>query len=93
MKKIALLHYARIKETVLGEPEAIFPFLGCPRLAEPLTRRGVVAAFHGHLHAGTLEGEAAAGVRVFNVAISILLKASTLSLLRAGSVTLICCII
>jgi Icc-related predicted phosphoesterase len=75
IKKIALLHYSPIKDTVVGEPEAIFPFLGSSRLAEPLTRRQVVAAFHGHAHVGTLEGEAAGGVKVYNVAKPILLKA------------------
>lgn len=75
IKKIAVLHYSPIKATVIGEPEAIFPFLGSSRLAEPLSRRGVTAAFHGHAHVGTLEAEAAGGVKVFNVAIPILLKA------------------
>jgi Icc-related predicted phosphoesterase len=75
IKKIAVLHYAPIKATILGEPEPIFPFLGCSRLAEPLTRRQVVAAFHGHAHVGTLEGETAGGVKVFNVAKPILIKA------------------
>lgn len=75
IKKIALLHYSPIKATVVGEPEAIFPFLGCSRLAEPLSRRGVIAAFHGHAHVGTLEGEASGGVKVFNVAKPILLNA------------------
>ncbi|GEO08560.1 metallophosphoesterase family protein [Segetibacter aerophilus] len=75
IKKIAVLHYSPIKATVVGEPEAIFPFLGSSRLAEPLARRGVIAAFHGHAHVGTLEGEAAGGVKVFNVAKPILQKA------------------
>ena len=75
IKKIAVMHYAPIRKTVEGEAEAIFPFLGSSRLAEPLTRRQVVAAFHGHAHIGTLEGEAAGGVKVFNVAKPILLKA------------------
>ncbi|HEX2532924.1 MAG TPA: metallophosphoesterase, partial [Chitinophagaceae bacterium] len=75
LSKIAVLHYAPIKETVAGEPEVIFPFLGSSRLAEPLNRRGVVAAFHGHAHIGTLEGQTSAGVRVFNVAKPILSKA------------------
>lgn len=75
IKKIAVLHYSPIKATVVGEPEPIYPFLGCSRLAEPLTRRQVVAAFHGHAHVGTLEGEAAGGVKVFNVAKPILMKA------------------
>ena len=60
---------------MVGEPEPIFPFLGCSRLAEPLNRRDVIAAFHGHAHVGTLEGKTASGVRVFNVAKPILLKA------------------
>ncbi len=75
IKKIAVLHYSPIKATVLGEPEAIFPFLGSSRLAEPLSRRQVVAAFHGHAHVGTLEGETSGGVKVFNVAKPILQKA------------------
>jgi len=74
IKKIAIMHYAPIADTVIGEPEAIFPFLGSSRLAEPLTRRNVVAAFHGHAHSGTLEGEAPGGVKVFNVAKPILEK-------------------
>src|SRR5205085_1146871 len=48
IKKIAVLHYSPISATVQGEPEVIFPFLGSSRLAEPLMRRGVTAAFHGH---------------------------------------------
>ena len=75
IRKIAVLHYSPIKATVIGEPEAIFPFLGSSRLAEPLERRQVVAAFHGHAHIGTLEGQTAAGVKVFNVAKPILNKA------------------
>jgi Icc-related predicted phosphoesterase len=74
IKKIAVLHYSPARATVVGEPEAIFPFLGCSRLAEPLTRRNVIAAFHGHAHIGVLEGEVAGGVKVFNVAVPILLK-------------------
>ena len=68
IKKIALMHYSPISDTVKGEPEAIFPFLGCSRLAEPLSRRNVIAAFHGHAHIGSFQGEAAGGVKVFNVA-------------------------
>lgn len=74
IKKIAVMHYSPIAETVAGEPEAIFPFLGSSRLAEPLSRRNVVAAFHGHAHSGTLVGSVAGGVKVFNVARPILEK-------------------
>jgi Icc-related predicted phosphoesterase len=75
IRKIAVLHYAPISETIIGEPEAIFPFLGCSRLAEPLNRHKVVAAFHGHAHIGSLEGTTPDGIRVFNVSKPILVKA------------------
>jgi Icc-related predicted phosphoesterase len=75
IKKIALLHYSPIEETVRGEPEMLYPFLGCSRLAEPLSRRGVIAAFHGHAHVGKLEGHISGGVKVFNVARPVLQKA------------------
>jgi Icc-related predicted phosphoesterase len=75
LKKIAILHYSPLRETVVGEPEVIFPFLGSSRLAEPLIRREVTAVFHGHAHMGTLEGTLTGGVRVFNVAKPVLSKA------------------
>lgn len=73
--KIALMHYAPIKDTIVGEPEVIYPFLGSSRLAEPLSRRNVAAAFHGHAHAGVLEGHTQNGTKVFNVARPILQRA------------------
>ena len=76
LKKIALLHYSPIQETVKGEPEPIYPFLGSSRLAEPLVRRQVTAVFHGHAHAGHLEGSLPGGIRVFNVAKPVLTKAA-----------------
>ena len=72
IKKIVLMHYAPIKATIEGEPEQIYPFLGCSRLAEPLNRRNVVAAFHGHAHIGKLEGNTSKGVKIFNVSIPVL---------------------
>jgi Icc-related predicted phosphoesterase len=74
LKKVVLMHYSPIRATVEGEPEAIWPFLGCSRLAEPLTRRNVSYAFHGHAHIGGFEGEAPGGVKVFNVSIPVLQK-------------------
>jgi Icc-related predicted phosphoesterase len=74
-KKIAVMHYSPVKDTVIGEPEVIYPFLGSSRLAEPLNRRQVLAAFHGHAHVGSLEGKTSSGVNVYNVAKPILLKA------------------
>jgi Icc-related predicted phosphoesterase len=65
--RIALLHYAPVVDTVIGEPEQIYPFLGTDRLAEPLDRFEVAVAFHGHAHHGAFEGHTAGGVPVFNV--------------------------
>lgn len=74
-KKIVLLHYAPIRSTVAGEPEEVYPFLGCSRLEEPLTRHEIVAVFHGHAHKGFHEGKTHNGVKVYNVAWPILQKA------------------
>jgi Icc-related predicted phosphoesterase len=74
-KKLAILHYSPVRDTVMGEPEPIYPFLGCSRLAEPLNRHKVVAAFHGHAHLGTMEGRTSDGVPVYNVSKPILVKA------------------
>lgn len=74
LKKIVLLHYSPIEETVKGEPEQIFPFLGSSHLAEPLEHRRVTVVFHGHAHLGSLEGSTSGGVPVYNVSQALLLK-------------------
>jgi Icc-related predicted phosphoesterase len=74
--RIALLHYSPIVETVIGEPPEIFPFLGSSRLEDPLNRYPVAAVFHGHAHRGSPEGVTKTGVRVFNVAKSLLQNVS-----------------
>jgi Icc-related predicted phosphoesterase len=71
-QRIALLHYAPIEATVTGEPLEIYPFLGCGRLAEPLTRYPVAAVFHGHAHRGSPEGSVGTDIPVYNVALPLL---------------------
>jgi Icc-related predicted phosphoesterase len=71
-RRVALLHYAPVRDTVVGEPEELFPFLGCGRLEEPLNRYGVAAVFHGHAHRGAAEGRTSAGIPVYNVALPVL---------------------
>ncbi|MFN3405275.1 MAG: metallophosphoesterase [Cytophagaceae bacterium] len=73
LKKIVILHYSPIKETVIGEPEPIFPFMGSSRLAEPINRRDIDAVFHGHAHKGTIEGKTSKGIKVYNVSLPLLL--------------------
>lgn len=70
--RIAVLHYAPIRQTVEGEPVEIFAFLGSSRLEEPLTRYPVNAVFHGHAHRGTAEGRTSNGIPVFNVSVPLL---------------------
>ncbi|MBW3571964.1 MAG: metallophosphoesterase [Gemmatimonadetes bacterium] len=65
--RVVLLHYAPIVDTVMGEPEQIFPFLGNDRLLEPIDRFGAAVVFHGHAHHGTFAGKTPGGVPVFNV--------------------------
>jgi len=65
--RIAVMHYAPVVDTVIGEPEQIYPFLGNDRMAEPLDRFQAAVAFHGHAHTGTFRGSTPGGVPVFNV--------------------------
>ena len=73
--KVVLMHYSPIKSTIIGEPEEVFPFLGCSRLEEPLSRYDIAAVFHGHAHKGFSEGVTHNGTPVYNVAWPILQKA------------------
>lgn len=72
--RVAVLHYAPIPETLVGEPEAIFPFLGSSRLLPPIETYSATVVFHGHAHTGCLEARTPAGIPVYNVAHSLLQK-------------------
>jgi uncharacterized protein len=71
-KRVVVLHYSPIAATVHGEAPEIYPFLGTSRLAEVIDRHGADLVVHGHAHHGTLDGETTAGIRVRNVAITLL---------------------
>jgi len=70
--RVAVMHYAPIAATVVGEPLEIYPFLGSSRLEEPLDRYRVDLTFHGHAHKGTVEGLTRGGHSVYNVALPLL---------------------
>jgi Icc-related predicted phosphoesterase len=70
--RVCVLHYAPIRETVVGEPPEIFPFLGCSRLVDPIDRLGVDLVVHGHAHHGTHAGTTPRGIPVYNVAEAIM---------------------
>ena len=69
-KRIVLLHYAPIPETLVGEPETIWAFLGSSRLAAPIGAHRPDLVLHGHAHRGTFEG-ALGPVPVRNVAVHV----------------------
>ncbi|RPI21514.1 MAG: metallophosphoesterase [Acidobacteria bacterium] len=66
-KKVAVLHYSPVKQTLEGESPELFPFLGSSRLASALDRHGVDVIVHGHAHHGSPEGRTAGGIPVYNV--------------------------
>jgi Icc-related predicted phosphoesterase len=66
-RKVAILHYAPVPETLAGEPPELHPFLGSSRLANALDRHGVDVIVHGHAHHGAPEGRTPGGIPVYNV--------------------------
>jgi len=73
-KIVIVTHYAPISETVVGEPQEIWPYLGSSRLAEVIDRHGAKLALHGHAHHGKPDGKTSGGVPVHNVALSLLMQ-------------------
>jgi len=68
-RSVAVLHYSPTIETLAGEPQEIFQYLGSQRLCEPIDRFDhVKAVVHGHAHHGTYEGRTPLGKPVYNVA-------------------------
>jgi Icc-related predicted phosphoesterase len=72
--RVVVMHCSPIRETLIGEPEEIFPFLGSSRLLAPIETYGASVVFHGHAHIGIPEAASPGGVPVFNVARSVLEK-------------------
>ena len=68
--RIVLLHYAPTSDTLHGEPEGIWTFLGSDRLAAPIAEYRPDVVLHGHAHAGSFEG-AIGTVPVYNVAVHV----------------------
>ena len=66
--RVALLHYAPIDATLVGERLEIYPFLGSYLLAEAIDVAGADLVLHGHAHGGTERGSTPGGVPVRNVA-------------------------
>jgi Icc-related predicted phosphoesterase len=71
-KKIVIMHYSPVVETIEGENPEIRAFLGSSRLSRPVDDYGADAVFHGHAHHGSLRGRTEKGIPVFNVAMPLL---------------------
>ncbi|MDT8069028.1 MAG: metallophosphoesterase [Terriglobia bacterium] len=71
-KRVIVIHYAPIGDTVKGEPTEIFPYLGNSRLSEVADRHGADLIVHGHAHHGSPDGKTTGGIPVYNVALHIL---------------------
>jgi Icc-related predicted phosphoesterase len=69
--RILLLHYSPTMETLQGEPEGIWTFLGSHRLAGPIVEHRPDLVLHGHAHSGAFAGHVG-GVPVFNVAVHVM---------------------
>ena len=65
------MHYAPTTETLVGERETIWTFLGTDRLAPPILEHNPDMVLHGHAHAGTFEGRLGE-VPVYNVSVPVL---------------------
>lgn len=70
--RVLLLHYAPVRDTLLGEPTELYPWLGSYLFAEVADRHGVDLVLHGHAHAGTEKGNTPAGIPVRNVAMPVI---------------------
>ncbi len=66
--KVVLMHYSPTSDTLLGERNEIYPFLGSYLLAEAIDEGGADVVFHGHAHKGVEKGRTPGGVPVRNVA-------------------------
>lgn len=69
-RRVVLLHYAPVPETLVGEPEGIWAFLGSGRLAGPIGAHRPDLVLHGHAHHGSFAG-AVGDVPVRNVAVHV----------------------
>lgn len=80
-RRIVLSHYSPVKETLMGEPPEIYPFLGSYLLAEAADAEGADLFIHGHAHAGMEQGVTPGGIRVRNVALPVIKHAYAVYLL------------
>lgn len=86
--RVALMHYAPVPETLVGERLEIYPFLGSYYLGEAVDAGGAALALHGHAHAGAEEGMTPGGVPVRNVALAVIRRPYAVYPLDVGAPSL-----
>jgi Icc-related predicted phosphoesterase len=74
-RRIVLLHYSPVADTLAGEPRELHAFLGSYLLAEAVDRVGADLVLHGHAHRGSRDGTTPGGVPVRNVAAPVIGRA------------------
>jgi Icc-related predicted phosphoesterase len=74
--RFVLLHFSPIRDTLKGELEELYPFLGSTRLEEVIDRYTVTAVFHAHAHYGSQAGKTEKSIPVYNASYPLLLKAT-----------------
>jgi Icc-related predicted phosphoesterase len=83
-RRIVLLHYSPVAETLSGEPREIYAFLGSYLLAQAVDRVGADLVLHGHAHRGSRDGTTPGGVPVRNVAAPVIGRAYEVFRFDAG---------
>jgi len=73
--RIALTHFAPVKDTLGAERLEIYPFLGSYLLGEAIDHAGADLAVHGHAHNGAEKGVTQGGIPVRNVALPVIKSA------------------
>jgi Icc-related predicted phosphoesterase len=69
---IAMLHYAPIRDTIVGQNPETFAFYGSSHLLKPIERHRPDLVVHGHSHRGTHSGRTPGGIPVYNVAVKVI---------------------
>jgi Icc-related predicted phosphoesterase len=81
--RVALTHFAPVKDTLGGERLEIYPFLGSYLLGEAVDAAGADLIVHGHAHNGTEKGVTPGGIPVRNVALPVIKTAYAVYCLHA----------
>lgn len=70
-RRLVVLHYAPIIDTIMGEHPEEYAFMGSSRFAEVIDRHRPDRVLHGHSHYGFYSGTTPGGVPVNNVAMQV----------------------